>query len=179
MRGDSFSMSIENLPDSPMGSRKKKMQIRKVFDKMTEWVTPWRSNLESPREMMILRGDVEQDEFQYASSHCLSSYYSVFVVRLAIMVMLAILIGLLTVLTWHFTRIYTKQSLQTLAYGLRYELLQRPVLRMWSVLNTTSELTTAQVKLSEYVIKKYDKPTTQEELVEVLFSVFLSILCLV
>jgi hypothetical protein len=86
MRGDSFSMSIENLPDSPMGSRKKKMQIRKVFDKMTEWVTPWRSNLESPREMMILRGDVEQDEFQYASSHCLSSYYSVFVVRLAIMV---------------------------------------------------------------------------------------------
>ncbi|XP_010467580.1 PREDICTED: histidine kinase 1-like isoform X2 [Camelina sativa] len=166
MRGDSFSVSIENLPDSPMGSRKKKMKIRKVFDKMTEWVTPWRSNFESPRERMIMRGDVEQDEFQYASSHCLSSYYSVFVARLAIMVMLAILIGLLTVLTWHFTRVYTKQSLQTLAYGLRYELLQRPVLRMWSVLNTTSELTTAQVKLSEYVIKKYDKPTTQEELVE-------------
>ncbi|XP_010489420.1 PREDICTED: histidine kinase 1 [Camelina sativa] len=166
MRGDSFSVSIENLPDSPMGSRKKKIKIRKVFDKMTEWVTPWRSNFESPRERMILRGDVEQDEFQYASSHCLSSYYSVFVARLAIMVMLAILIGLLTVLTWHFTRVYTKQSLQTLAYGLRYELLQRPVLRMWSVLNTTSELTTAQVKLSEYVIKKYDKPTTQEELVE-------------
>lgn len=85
MRGDSFSMSIENLPDSPMGSRKK-MKIRKVFDKMTEWVTPWGSNLESPRERRILRGDVEQDEFQYASSHCLSSYYSVFVVRLAIMV---------------------------------------------------------------------------------------------
>lgn len=83
--------------------------------------------------------------------------------------MLAILIGLLTILTWHFTRIYTKQSLQNLAYGLRYELLQRPILRMWSVLNTTSELTTAQVKLSEYVIKKYDKPTTQEELVEVSF----------
>lgn len=82
MRGDSFSMNIENIPDSPMVSRK----IRKVFDKMTQWVTPWRSNLESPREMMILRGDVEQDEFQYASSHCLSSYYSVFVVRLAIMV---------------------------------------------------------------------------------------------
>lgn len=94
-----------------------------------------------------------------------------------VQVMLAILIGLLTVLTWHFTRIYTKQSLKTLAYGLRYELLQRPVLRMWSVLNTTSELTTAQVKLSEYVIKKYDKPTTQEELVEVSFSVSLSILC--
>ncbi|KAL1191939.1 Histidine kinase 1 [Cardamine amara subsp. amara] len=163
MQRDSFSVSIENLPDSPMGSNKK---MNKVFDKMTQWVTPWRSNSESPRERMILRGDVEQDEFQYASSHCLSSYYSVFVVRLAIMVMLAILIGLLTILTWHFTRIYTKQSLQTLAYGLRYELLQRPILRMWSVLNTTSELTTAQVKLSEYVIRKYDKPTTQEELVE-------------
>ncbi|KFK40157.1 hypothetical protein AALP_AA3G337600 [Arabis alpina] len=167
MRGDSFSVSIESLPDSPSSSRKKKKKkISKVFDKMTQWVTPWRSKSDLPRERRILRGDVEQEEFQYASSHCLSSYYSVFVVRLAIMVMLAILIGLLTILTWHFTRIYTKQSLQTLAYGLRYELLQRPILRMWSVLNTTSELTTAQVKLSEYVIRKYDKPTTQEELVE-------------
>ncbi|KAJ0254320.1 Histidine kinase 1 [Hirschfeldia incana] len=165
MQRDSFSVSIESLPDSPMGPRKKK--ISKLFDKMTEWVTPWRSNPESPRERRIIRGgDVEEEQFQYASSHCLSSYYSVFVARLAIMVMLAILIGLLTILTWHFTRIYTKQSLQNLAYGLRYELLQRPILRMWSVLNTTSELTTAQVKLSEYVIKKYDKPTTQEELVE-------------
>ncbi|WZZ02844.1 hypothetical protein YC2023_088765 [Brassica napus] len=164
MQRESFSVSIESLPDSPMGPRKKK--ITKLFDKMTEWVTPWRSNPESPRETRIIRGDVEQEQFQYASSHCLSSYYSVFVVRLAIMVMLAILIGLLTILTWHFTRIYTKQSLQNLATGLRYELLQRPILRMWSVLNTTSELTTAQVKLSEYVIKKYDKPTTQEELVE-------------
>uniref|UniRef100_A0A1J3IPP8 histidine kinase n=1 Tax=Noccaea caerulescens TaxID=107243 RepID=A0A1J3IPP8_NOCCA len=163
MRGDSFSVSIKSLPDSPMGSRKK---MSKMFDKMSEWVTPWRSKSEMPRERRIMRGDVEQEQFQYASSHCLSSYYSVFVVRLAIMVMLAILIGLLTILTWHFTRVYTKQSLQTLAYGLRYELLQRPILRMWSVLNTTSELTTAQVKLSEYVIKKYDKPTTQEELVE-------------
>ncbi|VVB18387.1 unnamed protein product [Arabis nemorensis] len=144
MRRDSFSVSIESLPDSfsPMRSRKKK--ISKVFDKMSQWVTPWRSKPEFPSERRIFRGDVEQEEFQYASSHCLSSYYSVFVVRLAIMVMLAILIGLLTILTWHFTRIYTKQSLQTLAYGLRYELLQRPILRMWSVLNTTSELTTAQ-----------------------------------
>ncbi|XP_010548269.1 PREDICTED: histidine kinase 1 [Tarenaya hassleriana] len=163
-RESNFSVSIESSPgcNSPMGSK----NIRKVFDKMTEWVTPWRSNSAAPRGRRIFRGDVEQDEFQYASSHCLSSYYSVFVVRLAIMVMLAILIGLLTVLTWHFTRIYTKQSLKTLAYGLRYELLQRPILRMWNVLNTTSELTTAQVKLSEYVIKKYNKPTTQAELVE-------------
>lgn len=85
MQRDSFSVNIESLPDSPMGPRKKK--ITKLFDKMTEWVTPWRSNSESsPREGRIIRGDVEQEQFQYASSHCLSSYYSVFVVRLAIMV---------------------------------------------------------------------------------------------
>lgn len=86
MRGDSFSVNIESLPDSPspMGWRKKK--ISKVFDKMSQWVTPWRSKSELPSERRIFRGDVEQEEFQYASSHCLSSYYSVFVVRLAIMV---------------------------------------------------------------------------------------------
>ncbi|PKI68205.1 hypothetical protein CRG98_011404 [Punica granatum] len=115
----------------------------------------------------ILRGDVEEeDQFQYAKTHCLSSYYSVFVARLAIMVMLAILIGLLTILTWHFTRSYTAKSLEGLAYGLRYELLQRPILRMWNILNSTVEITTAQVKLSEYVIRRYNKPVTQAEQVE-------------
>ncbi|XP_027362692.1 histidine kinase 1-like [Abrus precatorius] len=118
-----------------------------------------------PSRKMFHR-DVEKEEFQYASSHCLSSYYSVFVVRLAIMVMLAILIGLLTILTWHFTKIYTTKSLKSLAYGLRYELLQRPVLRMWNILNSTSEITTAQVKLSQYVIKRYSNPATQAEQVE-------------
>lgn len=82
-------------------------------------------------------------------------------------VMLAILIGLLTVLTWHFTKVYTTKSLNTLAFGLRYELLQRPILRMWNILNSTSEITTAQVKLSEYVIRRYSKPTNQAEQVEV------------
>ncbi|GAV64843.1 Response_reg domain-containing protein/HisKA domain-containing protein/HATPase_c domain-containing protein [Cephalotus follicularis] len=77
--------------------------------------------------------------------------------------MLAILIGLLTILTWHFTRIYTRKSLESLAYGLRYELLQRPILRMWNILNSTSEITTAQVKLSEYVIRRYNKPVNQAE----------------
>ncbi|KAF5187483.1 Histidine kinase, partial [Thalictrum thalictroides] len=76
-------------------------------------------------------------------------------------VMLAILIGMLTVLTWHFTRAYTTKSINTLAYGLRYELLQRPILRMWNILNSTVEITMAQVKLSEYVIRQYDKPITQ------------------
>lgn len=89
-----------------------------------------------------------------------------------IQVMLAILIGLLTILTWHFTKSYTAQSLDSLAYGLRHELLQRPILRMWSVLNSTSEITTAQVKLSEYVMKKYSKPVNQAEQVEVIFLSF-------
>ncbi|XP_071709580.1 histidine kinase 1-like isoform X2 [Rutidosis leptorrhynchoides] len=82
------------------------------------------------------------------------------------MVMLAILIGLLTLLTWHFTKVYTRTSLNALANGLRYELLQRPVLRMWSILNSTVEITTAQVKLSEYVIRKYNKPENHAQQVE-------------
>lgn len=81
--------------------------------------------------------------------------------------MLAILIGMLTMLTWHFTKVYTTKSLDNLAYGLRYELLQRPILRMWNILNSTAEITTAQVKLSEYVIRKYIKPVNQAEQVEV------------
>lgn len=81
--------------------------------------------------------------------------------------MLAILIGLLTFLTWHFTKIYTTKSLNSLAYDLRYELLQRPILRMWNILNSTAEITTAQVKLSEYVIRSHTNIATQEELVEV------------
>ncbi|KAL2927745.1 Histidine kinase 1, partial [Bienertia sinuspersici] len=113
-----------------------------------------------------LHGDVEE-EFQYASSDCLSSYYSVFVVRLAIMALLAILIGMLTILTWHFTRVYTTKSLDNLAFGLRFELLQRPLLRMWNIVNSTVEITTAQVNLSEYFIKKYSNlPGTQENQVE-------------
>ena len=85
-------------------------------------------------------------------------------------VMLAILIGLLTILTWHFTKIYTTKSINSLAYGLRYELLQRPILRMWNILNSTVEITTAQVKLSEYVIKRYNNPTTQAQQIEVDYS---------
>lgn len=83
--------------------------------------------------------------------------------------MLAILIGLLTILTWHFTKIYTAKSLSSLAYGLRYELLQRPILRMWNILNATSEITTAQVKLSQYVIRRYSNSASQAEQVEVHF----------
>ncbi|XP_015581157.1 histidine kinase 1 isoform X2 [Ricinus communis] len=159
----SYSTSPESSPTlrAPMGSP----PIRKVFDKILTFAPSLRSNT-LPRGRRIFHRDVEEDEFQYANTHCLSSYYSVFVVRLAIMVMLAILIGLLTILTWHFTKSYTKRSLDTLASGLRYELLQRPILRMWNILNSTSEITTAQVKLSEYVIKRYSNSATQAEQVE-------------
>ncbi|KAJ4843313.1 Histidine kinase 1 [Turnera subulata] len=136
-----------------------------MFSRILGFVTCWRRN-PPPRGRRIFHRDVEEDEFQYTSTHCLSSYYSVFVVRLAIMVMLAILIGLLTILTWHFTRSYTKKSLNTLASGLRYELLQRPILRMWNILNSTSEITVAQVKLSEYVIRRYSNQDTQAEQVQ-------------
>lgn len=136
--------------------------VRRIFDKIHDAVN---SN-HSPCKRRSLHRDVEQEELQCTNTNCLSSYYSVFVARLAIMVMLAILIGLLTLLTWHFTRVYTRTSLNALAYGLRYELLQRPVLRMWSILNSTVEITTAQVKVSEYVIKKYSKPENQAQQVE-------------
>ncbi|CAN6485304.1 unnamed protein product [Victoria cruziana] len=116
-------------------------------------------------------GDLEDQDLQHGNARCLNSYYSVFVARLAIMVMLAILIGMLTMLTWHVTRVYTTESIKSLAYGLRFELLQRPVLRMWNILNSTVEIAMTQVQLSEYVIGRYTKPvthTSQPELYEVM-----------
>lgn len=101
----------------------------------------------------------------HSMSH--SGFFIDFCPNAFLQVMLAILIGMLTLLTWHFTRVYTARSLKTLAYGLRYELLQRPILRMWNILNSTVEITTAQVKLSEYVIRKYSKPVNQAQQVEV------------
>ncbi|KAL4577715.1 hypothetical protein LXL04_013826 [Taraxacum kok-saghyz] len=133
--------------------------LRRIFDKIHDAVN-------SNHSRRGIHRDVEQEERHCTNTNCLSSYYSVFVARLAIMVMLAILIGLLTLLTWHFTKVYTRTSLNALAYGLRYELLQRPVLRMWSILNSTVEITTAQVKVSEYVIRKYSKPENQAQQVE-------------
>lgn len=150
----SFESSSTRTTPNPKGSPLKMV--------ISEFATYWKRNRAS-RGRRIFHSDVEREEFQYASNHCLSSYYSVFVARLAIMVMLAILIGLLTLLTWHFTRVYTTKSINTLAFGLRYELLQRPILRMWNILNSTVEITTAQVKLSEYVIRRYNKPVNQAE----------------
>ncbi|CAA7399662.1 unnamed protein product [Spirodela intermedia] len=112
------------------------------------------------RQRRILRQEKQSEDLRYGSApRCLSSYYSVFVARLAIMVMLAILIATMTILTWHFSKVYTTSSIRSLAYGLRYELLQRPILRMWNILNSTVEITVAQVKLSEYVIDRYYSPT--------------------
>ncbi|KAG1359424.1 putative Histidine kinase 1 [Cocos nucifera] len=134
-----------------------------LFKKLHTFIN-WRENRSSalPQRRMT-HEEAEEEEFSYRTTPCLSSYYSIFVARLAIMVMLAILIGMLTMLTWHFTRVYTTKTINSLAYGLRYEILQRPILRMWNILNSTVELTMAQVKLSEYVIGSYDKPSAQEQ----------------
>lgn len=93
----------------------------------------------------------------------------------SLQIMLAILIGLLTILTWHFTRVYTTKSINGLAYELRFELLQRPILRMWNILNSTVEITMAQVKLSEYVIGHYGKPrnNTHSEVILLAFHIFI------
>ncbi|XP_071694979.1 histidine kinase 1-like [Rutidosis leptorrhynchoides] len=127
--------------------------LRRIFDKLFVYSSARKQS--SCRRS--LSSNVNQEEFP-----C----YSVCVARLAIMVMLAILIGLLTILTWHFTKVYTRTSLNALAYGLRYELLQRPVLHMWKILNSTVEITTSQVRLSEYVIRKYSKAENQAQQVE-------------
>ncbi|KAL8124098.1 histidine kinase 1-like [Apium graveolens] len=140
--------------------------LRKIFIKFPSFAKSWGAYTQSPRNQRPFLRDAQHGNLRCASAECLSSYYSVFVARLAIMAMLAILIGLLTLLTWHFTKVYTNKSLETLAYGLRYELLQRPILRMWNIFNSTVEITTAQVKLSEFLIRKYSKPVNQADQVE-------------
>ncbi|KAI3502827.1 hypothetical protein L1887_31169 [Cichorium endivia] len=129
--------------------------LTQIFNRISATLHSPRRN-QSPGQRTP-RGNINQEKFR-----C----YSVCVARLAIMAMLAILIGLLTLLTWHFTKVYTRTSLNALAYGLRYELLQRPMLRMWKILNSTVEITTSQVKLSEYVIRKYSKAENQAQQVE-------------
>jgi signal transduction histidine kinase/DNA-binding NarL/FixJ family response regulator len=127
-----------------------------------------------PQSDSLNGGGGKQENFGYRKAHCLSSYYSVFVARLAIMVMLAILIGLLTILTWHFTTVYTTKSIKSLAYGLRYELLQRPISRMFNILNSTVEITMAQVRLSEYVVGRYPLPRSPYQQVQ-LYDVMMNI----
>ena len=59
--------------------------LRKVCNRILGFATSCRKNT-APYGRRIFHREVEQDEFQYGNTHCLSSYYSVFVVRLAIMV---------------------------------------------------------------------------------------------
>lgn len=65
---------------SPMGNK-----CIYMFKRLFRFATSLKKSI-TPKGRRILHRDVEKEEFQYASSHCLSSYYSVFVVRLAIMV---------------------------------------------------------------------------------------------
>ena len=65
---------------APMGT-----PLRNVFDRISGLAAPWRRTA-TPRGRRIFHRDVEREEFPYSNSHCLSSYYSVFVARLAIMV---------------------------------------------------------------------------------------------
>ena len=67
-------------PTEPMGSH-----LRRVFNRISGFVSPWRRN-QAPHGRRIFHREVQQEEFQYPSNSCLSSYYSVFVARLAIMV---------------------------------------------------------------------------------------------
>ncbi|XP_017701506.2 histidine kinase 1-like [Phoenix dactylifera] len=137
--------------------------LAKLFKKLQAFVKCRENRTSILPQREIVPGQPEEEEFSYQTTRCLPSYYSIFVARLAIMVMLAILIGMLTMLTWHFTKVYTTNSINSLAYGLRYELLQRPILRVWNILNSTVEITMAQVKLSEYVIGRYEKPLAEEQ----------------
>lgn len=73
-------MRFKRLPSSVRSSA----LMGRVLDRISGSAPS--SSSTSPQNRRIFRGDVERDEFQSASSHCLSSYYSVFVARLAIMV---------------------------------------------------------------------------------------------
>lgn len=77
---DSENSLCSSSSRSPMGNK-----YRYMFNRLFRFTNSWNKS-NSPRGRRIFHRDVEKEEFQYASSHCLSSYYSVFVVRLAIMV---------------------------------------------------------------------------------------------
>lgn len=82
-------------------------------------------------------------------------------------IMLAVLIALLTILTWHFTTVYTTRSIKNLAFDLRTELLNRPIARMWNLLNNTVEATLSQVQLSQFVLGEYTLPIDASTQVQV------------
>lgn len=77
---DSENSLFSTGSHSSMGNK-----YRYMFNRLFRFANSWKKS-STPRGRRIFHRDVEKEEFQYASSHCLSSYYSVFVVRLAIMV---------------------------------------------------------------------------------------------
>lgn len=85
MAEDRQETSSENSVCSPGSTSPMSTKYRYMFDRLCSFATSWKKS-STPTGRRIFHRDVEKEEFQYASSHCLSSYYSVFVVRLAIMV---------------------------------------------------------------------------------------------
>lgn len=85
-RTPSISSESSSTPTTPVGSLPER-----ILHKMFGFGNLYRRN-QSPTRRRIFRRDVEEEkeELQYASTLCLSSYYSVFVVRLAIMVCMCI-----------------------------------------------------------------------------------------
>lgn len=81
----SLSVSSESsaAPTKPMRSL-----LRRVFKTVPGLPSSWGNNnsIQSPRNRTTFQRDVEQEDLQCAGAHCLSSYYSVFVARLAMMV---------------------------------------------------------------------------------------------
>lgn len=64
------------------------LTLKKVFDSISGMAGSWR-RYRAPRGRRMVQTDAhaqQDDEFQHAAARCLSSYYSVFVARLAIMV---------------------------------------------------------------------------------------------
>ncbi|XP_024539587.1 histidine kinase 1 isoform X1 [Selaginella moellendorffii] len=113
-----------------------------------------RARLRKWRPGIFRRARVERNPL-VALEKCRSSYYGVFGARIAIMLMLAILIGLITILTWHFTTAYATKSIKSLAYSLRVELLKRTISRSWNLISTTLDATTTLANLSDYMIPKH------------------------
>ncbi|KAG0573831.1 hypothetical protein KC19_VG213200 [Ceratodon purpureus] len=132
-----------------------------MWGSMTKWFTLLLRGCKRrrrPRVVHVLDPENEHHDSGFRRPRRRTYYYSMFSVRLAIMIMLAVLIALLTILTWHFTTVYTTRSIKNLAYGLRTELLNRPIARMWNLLNNTVEATLSQVQLAQFVVGQFTLP---------------------
>lgn len=88
MADKAFEINSVNCRNSPAAAETTAMSspLRKVLDRISGLADSCRRNT-VPRGRRIFHRDVEQEQdFQYSATQCLSSYYSVFVARLAIMV---------------------------------------------------------------------------------------------